>query len=135
MNGSGTLVTQLFIQAGFVWFMLCGLLFGLTFFIGWKRGGVPAYRYKRNLTWVWLAVTAVIAAYGYFSGEMRQFTNGWGTWALFDMVGLGMGWVGTMWWMATSYSNSRMLSDNEARFAALADEVREDQRVNQGEGA
>ena len=124
MNGSGTLVTQLFIQAGFVWFLLCGLLFGITFFIGWKRGGVPAYRFKRAWTWIWLAGTAAIAAYGYLSGEMGEFIGGWGLGAMFDIVGLGLGWVGTMWWMATSYSNSRMISDNEARFAALANEVR-----------
>lgn len=126
MNGSGTLVTQLFIQAGFVWFIASGLLFGLTFFIGWKRGGVAAYRFKRAFTYVWLAGSLALAAYGYLSGEMAQFVSGWGLGALLDVVMLGVAWVGIMWWMATSYSNSRMLSDHEQRFEQLADQVRSD---------
>lgn len=130
LNGSGTLVTQLFIQLGFVWFLLCGLLYGLTFLIGWKRGGVAAYRFKRNFSYVWLIGSLVLAAYGYFSGEMAAFVRGWGWGAMLDVVMLGLGWVGTMWWMATSYSNSRMLSDNESRLRELADQMGED--VNAG---
>ena len=124
MSASGVLVTQLFIQIGIGWFLSVGFLFGLTFLIGWRRGGVPAYRYKRALGWIFLVGAVAIAGYGYLSGEMASFLNGWGFASLVDMVALGLAWVGTMWFMATSYSNSRMLSDHEARFATLADEVR-----------
>lgn len=123
MSASGMLVTMRFIQWGVVWFLSVGLLFGLTFLIGWRRGGVPAYRYKRALGWVFLAGALGLAAYGYVTGEMDAFLSGWGVGSLIDMVGLGFAWVGTMWFMATSYSNSRMLSDHEARFAALATQV------------
>ena len=123
MSASGMLVTMRFIQWGIIWFLAVGLLFGLTFFIGWRRGGVPAYRYKRSLGWVFLAGASALAAWGYLTGEMNAFLTGWGVGSLLDMVGLGFAWVGTMWFMATSYSNSRMLSDHEARFAALASQV------------
>ena len=127
MSPTAVLLEATFIQYGIAWFLAAGFIFGFTFLIGARAGAVPAYRFKRVFGWVFLTVAVLLAAWGYTSGQMARFTGAWGLGSLFEMVLLGFAWVGTMWFMATSYVNSKMLDivrDQERDHSA--ESVRED---------
>jgi len=127
MSPVAVLLEATFIRYGIAWFLAAGFIFGFTFLIGARAGAVAAYRFKRTFGWVFLGVAALLAGWGYTSGQMVRFTGAWGLGSLFEMVLLGFGWVGTMWFMATSYVNSKMLDIvREQERSLSADAVRED---------
>jgi hypothetical protein len=110
---NGDLTQYLFLQMGVVWVLGVSLLYGGAMVVGARAGGRAAAKYTKVLTGVFFVGIVAIAGHGYFSGELARFWALFGAMTLFELLLLGAGCVWLMWYMATSYANSRIAQDEK----------------------
>lgn len=99
--------TLTFVPAGFVITVMTALSFTLVYAVGASRGARAAGVYSAVCTWITVAAFAADVVYAVASGQWKTFIEWYGTGPLFEMGLLALMFVGSMWFMAMSYSGTK----------------------------
>lgn len=97
-----------FVQVSVVWFLLCGLLFALTFLVGPRLGAHTAKRYQNFIGVVFLLGAVLIAFFGVATHEMLLMIELIGLPGLLNPFFIGVVWIVFMWFISNSYVRKRL---------------------------
>lgn len=97
-----------FVQVSVVWFLLCGLLFALTFLVGPRLGAHAAKRYQNFIGVVFLLGAVLIAFFGVATHEMLLMIELIGLPGLLNPFFIGVVWIVFMWFISNSYVRKRL---------------------------
>lgn len=96
-----------FIPVGFVVTMVAFLALCCVYLYGMNRGGRAVARYVSVVGAGFVAASAIDLIVAVFNGQLARFTAVFGLAPLFEMAVLAVMCVGSMWFMAVSYANSK----------------------------
>lgn len=96
-----------FVPVGFVITMIAFLAMCLVYAVGASRGKRGAASWLRFWSFAFVAAAAADVIYGVATGQVEDFLRLYGATPLAEMVLLAVMCVGSMWFMAVSYVNSK----------------------------
>ncbi len=97
-----------FVPVGFVITMAASVGFGLVYVVGARRGKAAAMRYNSVVAYSFLGLAALDLAWAAASGQLAGFLRAYGPGPLTEMIVLALMCVGSLWFMAVAYANSKV---------------------------
>ena len=96
-----------FVPVGFVITMLTFVALCLVYAYGAKRDARAVARYVRAVSLGFLAASVVDLGLAIATGQLGRFVAAFGWAPLMEMIVLAIMCVGSMWFMAVAYANSK----------------------------
>jgi hypothetical protein len=96
-----------FLPIGFVIVMAASIAFGLVYVVGASKGRAAALRYTSVVAAAFLAASVADLLWAGLSGQLAMFLDRYGWTPLIEMAVLALMCVGSLWFMAVSYANSK----------------------------
>lgn len=105
--GYGQIGQFTFVPVGFVIVMATSVALGLVYAVGATRGPEAARRYTNVVAALFVALAAADLVWAAVSGDFVSFLVAYGWGPLVEMWVLALLCVGSLWFMAVSYVNSK----------------------------
>lgn len=96
-----------FVPAGFAIVMGTSIAYALVYFVGAEKGKAAATRYVSAVNYALVGLSVANLAFGALTGDLGLFVGSYGPGPLFEMAVLGVMCVGSLWFMARAYVNSK----------------------------